>query len=116
MVVISEMRDLETLDTAIKAAEMGILVVSTLPTPDVVSTINRMLSMFPAEEREIGRLRLSEAIRAVVAQRLVPRRDEKGRVAAHRGARWARAQVRACIREPQAGGGELADARDRTGA
>jgi len=82
VVVISEMRDLETLDTAIKAAEMGILVISTLPTPDVVSTINRLLSMFPAEEREIGRLRLSEAIRAVVAQRLVPRRDEKGRVAA----------------------------------
>lgn len=82
VVVISEMRDLETLDTAIKAAEMGILVISTLPTPDVVSTINRLLSMFPAEEREIGRLRLSEALRAVVAQRLVPRRDEKGRVAA----------------------------------
>jgi len=82
VVVISEMRDLETLDTAIKAAEMGILVISTLPTPDVVSTINRLLSMFPAEEREIGRLRLSEALRGVVAQRLVPRRDEKGRVAA----------------------------------
>jgi twitching motility protein PilT len=82
VVVISEMRDLETLDTAIKAAEMGILVISTLPTPDVVSTINRLISMFAAEEREIGRLRLSEALRAVVAQRLVTRRDEKGRVAA----------------------------------
>jgi twitching motility protein PilT len=82
VVVISEMRDLETLDTAIKAAEMGILVISTLPTPDVVSTINRLLSMFASEEREIGRLRLSEALRAVVAQRLVTRRDEKGRVAA----------------------------------
>jgi twitching motility protein PilT len=82
VVVIGEMRDTETLDTAIKATEMGNLVITALPTPDVTSTITRLLSMFPAEERDIGRLRLSEALRAVVSQRLLPRKDEKGRVAA----------------------------------
>lgn len=82
VIVISEIKDPETLDTAIKAAEMGVLVISTLPTADVVSAIQRLHSMFPAEEREIGRLRLSEAVRAVVAQRLVPKKDEKGRVVA----------------------------------
>jgi len=82
VIVISEIKDTETLDTAIKAAEMGVLVISTLPTADVVSAVQRLHSMFPAEEREIGRLRLSEALKAVVAQRLVPKKDEKGRVVA----------------------------------
>ncbi|MEO8031129.1 MAG: PilT/PilU family type 4a pilus ATPase [Gemmatimonadota bacterium] len=82
VIVISEIKDSETLDTAIKAAEMGVLVISTLPTADVESAIQRLHSMFPAEEREIGRLRLSEALKAVVAQRLVPKKDEKGRVVA----------------------------------
>jgi twitching motility protein PilT len=82
VIVISEMRDPETLDTAIKAAEMGVLVISTLPTAGAESAIQRLHSMFAAEEREIGRLRLSEALRAVVAQRLVPKKDEKGRVVA----------------------------------
>ncbi|HKV73480.1 MAG TPA: PilT/PilU family type 4a pilus ATPase [Gemmatimonadales bacterium] len=82
VIVISEMRDAETLDTAIKAAEMGVLVISTLPTADVEAAIQRLHSMFAAEEREIGRLRLSEAIRSVIAQRLVPKKDEKGRIVA----------------------------------
>jgi twitching motility protein PilT len=99
VVVISEMRDTETMDTAIKAAEMGNLVLSTMPTPDVMSTINRLLSMFPAEERDIGRLRLSEALRAVIAQRLLPRQDEKGRVAAVE-IMVGTAATRACIQDP----------------
>lgn len=82
VIVISEMRDPETLDTAIKAAEMGVLVISTLPTADVTAAVQRLHSMFAAEEREIGRLRLSEALRAVIAQRLVPKKDDKGRIVA----------------------------------
>src|SRR5256885_4455919 len=76
------MRDLETVDTAMKAAETGHLVISTLPTPDAVTTVSRVLAMFPPEEQEIARLRLAETLQAVVAQRLLPRADGHGRAAA----------------------------------
>ena len=82
VVLIGEMRDAETIDTAMKAAETGRLLVSTLHTPDAVTTVNRVISMFPPEEQEIARLRLSEALQAVVSQRLLPRADGHGRVAA----------------------------------
>ncbi len=82
VVVIGEMRDLETVDTAIKAAETGHLVISAIPTPDVASTVNRVLSIFPHEEREISRVRLAEVLQAVISQRLLPRKDGKGRIAA----------------------------------
>src|SRR5256885_4612754 len=76
------MRDLETVDTAMKAAETGHFVISTLPTPDAVTTVSRVLAMFPPEEQEIARLRLAETLQAVVAQRLLPRADGHGRAAA----------------------------------
>jgi twitching motility protein PilT len=82
VIVTGDLADADTLDTSIKAAEMGRLVIATLPTADVVHTVARLHTMFPANERDIGRLRLSEAIRGIVAQRLLPRKDEKGRVAA----------------------------------
>ena len=82
VVLIGEMRDAETIDTAMKAAETGHLLISTLHTPDAVTTISRVVSMFPPEEQEICRLRLSEALQAVVSQRLLPRADGKGRAAA----------------------------------
>src|SRR5882757_7604145 len=82
VVLIGEMRDAETIDTAMKAAETGHLLVSTLHTPDAVTTVSRIVSMFPPEEQEIARLRLSEALHAVVSQRLLPRADGHGRVAA----------------------------------
>jgi len=82
VVLIGEMRDAETIDTAMKAAETGQLVISTLHTPDAVSTVSRVVSMFPAEEQEVARLRLAEALQAVVSQRLLPRADGHGRVAA----------------------------------
>src|SRR5258705_262818 len=82
VVLIGEMRDAETIDTAMKAAETGHLLVSTLHTPDAVTTINRIISMFPPEEQEIARLRLAEALHAVVSQRLLPRADGHGRAAA----------------------------------
>ena len=84
VILIGEMRDVETLDTAMKAAETGHLVISTLPTPDAVTTVSRVLAMFPAEEQEIARLRLAETLQAVVAQRLLPRADGHGRAAAVR--------------------------------
>jgi len=65
-----------------KAAETGHLVVSTLHTPDAVTTVSRVVAMFPPEEQEIARVRLSEALQAVVSQRLLPRADGRGRVAA----------------------------------
>jgi twitching motility protein PilT len=82
VIVIGEIGDSETLDTAIKAAERGHLVLSTMPTPDVISTLSRLHSMFPAVEREIGGIRLSEVVRGILAQRLIPRKDNGGRVPA----------------------------------
>ncbi|HSC59120.1 MAG TPA: ATPase, T2SS/T4P/T4SS family, partial [Gemmatimonadales bacterium] len=82
VLVIGDIRDTEIMDLALKGAEEGHLVVSVMPTPDVTSTVKRLLSLFPPEEREIGRVRLSEALRAVVAQRLLPKKDGTGRVAA----------------------------------
>src|SRR5207247_581243 len=73
VVLIGEMRDAETIDTAMKAAETGHLVISTLHTPDVVTTVSRVVSMFPPEEQEVARLRLCDALQAVVSQRLLPR-------------------------------------------
>ncbi len=82
VVVIGDMADAPTIDTAIKAAETGRLLIATMPTPDVTTTIERIIAAVPSEEREIGRMRFSEAVRAVVAQQLLPRKDDKGRVAA----------------------------------
>src|SRR6266436_5766454 len=80
--LIGELRDPETVDTAMKAAETGHLLVSTLHTPDAVTTVSRVVSMFPPEEQDIARLRFSEALHAVVSQRLLPRADGRGRAAA----------------------------------
>jgi len=82
VVVIGDMADATTIDTAIKAAETGRLLIATMPTPDVTTTVERILATLPTEEREIGRMRFAEAVRAVVAQQLVPRKDDKGRVPA----------------------------------
>jgi len=82
VVMIGEMPDAETIDTALKAAETGHLVISSLHTPDAVSTITRLVSMFPAEEQEVARMRLCEALQAVVSQQLLPRPDGHGRVPA----------------------------------
>ncbi|HZH41916.1 MAG TPA: PilT/PilU family type 4a pilus ATPase [Gemmatimonadales bacterium] len=82
VVLIGEMRDSETIDTAMKAAETGHLLISTLHTPDAVTTISRIVAMFPPEEQDICRVRLADNIQAVVSQRLLPRADGKGRAAA----------------------------------
>jgi twitching motility protein PilT len=81
VLLIGELRDAETIATAMKAAETGHLVISTLDTPDAVTTVNRVVTMFPAEAQEVARLRLAETLQAVVSQRLLPRLDGQGRVA-----------------------------------
>jgi twitching motility protein PilT len=82
VVVIGEMADAETIDTAIKAAETGHLVLATMPTADVVATIERVVAALPAPEREVGRMRFAEALRAIVSQQLLPEKNEKARVPA----------------------------------
>ncbi len=99
VVLIGEMRDPETADIAVKAAETGHLVISAMPTADVPTTIERLVAMFPPEERDIGRVRLAEALRGIVAQQLLPRADEEGRVAAIE-ILVNTPQVRACIKNP----------------
>jgi twitching motility protein PilT len=82
VILIGELRDAETIDTAMKAAETGHLLVSTLHTPDAQSTIMRMVAMFPPEQQAIVRLRLADSLHAVISQRLLPRARGSGRVAA----------------------------------
>jgi twitching motility protein PilT len=82
VILIGEMRDAESIDIALKAAETGHLVISTLHTRDAASTIARLVAVFPPEEQEMVRIRLSESLQAVISQRLLPHRDGKGRVLA----------------------------------
>ncbi|MGH7578818.1 MAG: type IV pilus twitching motility protein PilT [Gemmatimonadales bacterium] len=82
VVILGEMADAETIDTAIKAAETGHLVIATMPTADVVATVERVIAALPAEEREVGRMRFAEALRAIVSQQLLPEKKEKARVPA----------------------------------
>ncbi len=82
VILVGEMRDRETMRAAIMAAETGHLVFSTLHTGDVVGSISRMISVFPAEEQDAVRNQLSRVLRAVVSQRLVHRASGRGRVPA----------------------------------
>lgn len=80
VILIGELRDLETMGAALTAAETGHLVFSSLHTADTVGTVERLTGVFPGDEQEAIRYRLSLALRAVVSQRLVRRRDGAGRV------------------------------------
>lgn len=82
VIMIGEIRDLETLDVALKAAGTGHLVFSTLHTTDATLTINRMLSFYPPHQQNEVRFALANALSAVVSLRLVPRADKAGRVPA----------------------------------
>ena len=82
IILVGEIRDLETLDTALKAAETGHLVFSTLHTTDATQTINRVLSFYPPHQQTEVRYMLSTALRAIISLRLVKRADKKGRVPA----------------------------------
>jgi len=82
VILIGEVRDLETLDTALKAADTGHLVFSTLHTTDATQTITRVISFFPPHQHDEVRHLLSTALSAVVSLRLVPRKDGRGRIPA----------------------------------
>jgi twitching motility protein PilT len=82
VIVVGEMRDLETIGSALTAAETGHLVLATLHTPDAVQTIQRIYGVFPAEQQNNIRYQLSNALQAIVAQVLLPRADGKGLVLA----------------------------------
>jgi twitching motility protein PilT len=82
VILVGEMRDFETIETALTAAETGHLVMSTLHTLDAAETINRIISVFPPYHQRQVRMQLSGIIKGVISQRLVPRADGKGRVPA----------------------------------
>jgi twitching motility protein PilT len=82
VILVGEMRDFETIETALLAAETGHLVLSTLHTLDATETINRIVSVFPPYQQKQVRLQLTSILRGVISQRLVPRADGKGRVPA----------------------------------
>jgi twitching motility protein PilT len=82
VILVGEMRDLETISTALTAAETGHLVFATLHTQSAPSTIDRIIDVFPAEQQDQVRIMLSNSLQAVVTQTLLPTADGRGRVAA----------------------------------
>ncbi len=82
VILVGEMRDLETMETAITAAETGHLVFSTLHTTGAARTVDRIVDAFPADKQEQIRVQLSTNLKAVISQLLIPRKDGKGRIAA----------------------------------
>ncbi|MFO8174565.1 MAG: type IV pilus twitching motility protein PilT [Gemmatimonadota bacterium] len=99
VILIGEMRDTITIDTGIKAAETGHLVISTLHTQNAFQTISRLLAVFASEEQEMMRIRLAETLQAVVSQRLLPTSDGKGRVPACE-VMMVTGTIRDCIADP----------------
>ena len=100
VIMVGEMRDLETVDTSLKAAETGHLVFSSIHTADVTSTIGRLVSFFPAEEHHQVRARLADNLKAIVSLRLLVDKKETGRVPAVEVVRSTRT-IQECIRDPQ---------------
>jgi twitching motility protein PilT len=82
VILVGEIRDLETVEVALEASETGHLVLSTLHTTDAVKTVERLIGLFPKSQEHIIRLRLSGAFRFIASQRLMPKADGNGRVAA----------------------------------
>jgi twitching motility protein PilT len=100
VIMIGEMRDVETIETALVAAETGHLVFSTLHTLDAPETINRIIAAFPPHQQTQIRIQLARVFRAAISQRLMPRADHKGRVLAAE-VLIATPYVRDCIAEPE---------------
>ncbi len=82
VILVGEMRDRETMEVALEAAETGHLVLSTLHTIDAAKTVERIIGVFPKNEEQIIRTRLAQSFRYIISQRLLPRADSGGRVAA----------------------------------
>jgi twitching motility protein PilT len=99
VIMVGEIRDADTVDTALKAAETGHAVLSSIHTSDVVSTMRRLLSYFPAEDQLQVRERIAENVQAIVSLRLLPNSKGTGRVPAVEIMRTTRT-IRECIRDP----------------
>jgi twitching motility protein PilT len=82
VILVGEMRDLETAEIALEAAETGHLVLSTLHTIDAAKTVDRIIGLYPKNEEKIIRMRLAQTFRYILSQRLIPKASGKGRVAA----------------------------------
>jgi twitching motility protein PilT len=82
VILVGEMRDRETIEIALEAAETGHLVMSTLHTIDASKTVERIIGVFPLADQQAIRTRLAKAFRFIVSQRLIPKKDGKGRIAA----------------------------------
>jgi twitching motility protein PilT len=82
VILIGEMRDFETTEIALEAAETGHLVLSTLHTIDASKTVDRIIGLYPKNEEPVIRTRLAQTFRYIVSQRLIPRADQRGRIAA----------------------------------
>jgi twitching motility protein PilT len=98
VIMVGEMRDLETVDTSLKAAETGHLVFSTIHTSDVASTINRLVSFFPVDEQAAVRNRLADNVKAIISLRLLVNKKEDARVPAVEVLRSTRS-IQECIRD-----------------
>ncbi|MDH3255061.1 MAG: type IV pilus twitching motility protein PilT [Acidobacteriota bacterium] len=96
VILVGEMRDLETIETALLAAETGHLVFSTLHTLDAAETVNRVISVFPPHQQKQIRIQLAQVMKSVISLRLVPRADGTGRVPAAE-VMVATAYIRECI-------------------
>jgi twitching motility protein PilT len=100
VILIGEMRDTESIDIALKSAETGHLVISTVHTRDAAATISRLVAVFPTHEQQMVRMRLAEQLQAVVSQRLLPRADGTGRVLACE-VMVVTGTIRDCILDPE---------------
>jgi twitching motility protein PilT len=100
VILIGEMRDTETIDTALKAAETGHLVISTLHTQNAVQTLSRIIAVFPPSDQEMVRVRLAETLQAVISQRLLPMKHEEGRIVACE-VMNVTGTIRDCILDPE---------------
>ena len=111
VILVGEMRDAETIDIALKAAETGHLVFSTVHTTDAAKTINRLLSGFSGDEQLAVRYRLADSLRATISQRLVPKKEGKGRVCAAE-IMVVTMMIQDCVRQTEKTGG-IKDAIER---
>ena len=99
VILVGEMRDFETIQTALTAAETGHLVLSTLHTIDATETVNRIISVFPPYQHKQVRIQLASVLKGIISMRLVPRKDGKGRVPAVE-VLIATATIKDCILDP----------------
>lgn len=100
VILVGEMRDLETMETAMTAAETGHLVMSTLHTVDATETVNRIIAAFPPHQHNQIRIQLSSILKGIISMRLLPRGDGKGRVPAVE-VLLATAVIKECIVDPE---------------